>query len=110
MDILDLLQAKATGNANSAAIKKELGAQLSFHSGTNDRGLFHPDRSAPRINTLKPLAAFAQGGGHLLHNIPADMPAANGPAFSAVGREFGSNSSEEQIEETFEREQYANPL
>jgi uroporphyrinogen decarboxylase len=93
VDILHPVQPNAAGNGDTQKIKKEFGARLSFHGGTNNQGLFHGEQRAMEIDTLRRLDAFAPGGGYIFssgHNVQANMSPQNLTAFFAVAREYGS--------------------
>jgi len=93
VDILHPVQPNAAQNGDSARIKREFGARLSFHGGTNNQGLFHGEAAAMEIDTLERLKALAPGGGYIFssgHNIQANMSPANLLAFFEIARRFGA--------------------
>jgi uroporphyrinogen decarboxylase len=93
VDVLHPLQPNAAENGDSARIKREFGARLSFHGGTNNQGLFHGDASAMEIDTLERLRALAPGGGYIFssgHNVQANMSADNLLAFFGIAEQYGA--------------------
>ena len=93
VDVLHPVQPNAKDNGDSARIKREFGARLGFHGGTNNQGLFHGERAAIEIDTLQRLSALAPGGGYIFssgHNIQANMSPENLLAFFRVAAEYGT--------------------
>jgi uroporphyrinogen decarboxylase len=93
VDILHPLQPNAADNGDSARIKAEFGAKLSFHGGTNNQGLFHTGGAAMEIDTLQRLKSLAPGGGYIFssgHNVQANMSPLSLLAFFAIARDYGA--------------------
>ncbi len=93
VDVLHPLQPNARDNGDSARIKREFGARLGFHGGTNNQGLFHADPVAMQIDTLQRLKALAPGGGYIFssgHNVQANMSPESLLAFFQVAADFGA--------------------
>ena len=91
VDIVHPIQPNAKGN-DTERLKKEFGARLCFHGGTNNQGVFHEDIHSLTIDTLKRIKDLASGGGYIFssgHNIQANMSPENIIRLFELGREFG---------------------
>lgn len=91
VDIVHPIQPNAKGN-DTERLKKEFGAKLCFHGGTNNQGVFHEDIHILTIDTLKRIKDLAPGGGYIFssgHNIQANMSPENIIRLFELGREFG---------------------
>jgi len=106
VDIVHPIQANAKGN-DTEKLKKEFGAKICFHGGTNNQGVFHKDIHILTIDTLKRIKDLAPGGGYIFssgHNIQANMLPENIIKLFELGREFGKypiniGNIEKRIEE-----------
>jgi uroporphyrinogen decarboxylase len=91
VDIVRPIQPNAKGN-DTERLKKEFGAKLCFHGGTNNQGVFHEDIHILTIDTLKRIKDLAPGGGYIFssgHNIQANMSPENIIRLFELRREFG---------------------
>ncbi len=106
VDIVHPIQPNAKGN-DTEKLKKEFGAKICFHGGTNNQGVFHKDIHILTIDTLKRIKDLAPGGGCIFssgHNIQVNMLPENIIKLFELGREFGKypiniGNIEKRIEE-----------
>lgn len=92
VDVIHPVQVAAR-DMDSAKLKKEFGARLSFWGGVDTQHVLPKGTPAEVKEEVKRrLRDFTPGGGYILaavHNIQADVPVANILALYEAGKEFG---------------------
>jgi uroporphyrinogen decarboxylase len=92
IQVLDPVQPRAA-DMESAALKRDFGAQLTFHGGVDIQEVLPfgtPEEVEAEVR--RRLRAFAPGGGYILapaHNVQADVPPANVVAMCRAARHYG---------------------
>lgn len=92
VDIIHPLQPSAKDMDDSEKIKREFGARLVFHGGTDNQGLFHLDRELVVADAKRRIKALAPGGGYIFssgHNLQANCSPKNILALFDTAYEFG---------------------
>jgi len=93
VDIVQPLQANATGNEDPARLKKMFGDRMVFHGNTNNQGVFHKSKNEVIADVLYRIRYLAPGGGYIFssgHNIQANMPPENILALFDTAKEYGT--------------------
>jgi len=107
VDILHPIQPSASGNEDTAKIKREFGDRICFHGGTNNQSLFHGNLIDLQVDTLERIKDLAPGGGYIFssgHNIQANCPPENIIGLFDVAKRFGKYPIDfEMVDKEIER-------
>lgn len=92
VDIIQPVQANASGNEDAARLKREYGGKIMFHGNTNNQGVFHRSKEEVEADALYRIRHLAPGGGYIFssgHNIQGNMPAENILTLFNIAKEYG---------------------
>ncbi len=113
VDIVQPIQANASGNEDAERLKGDFGRRIVFHGNTNNQGVFHKRKDEVIADALYRIRWLAPGGGYIFssgHNIQANMPPQNILALFDTAKEYGKYPiDKERIDEELERLRNSNP-
>ena len=93
VDIIQPVQANATGNEDAERLKRDYGNRIVFHGNTNNQGVFHKTKEEVMADALYRIRELAPGGGYIFssgHNIQANMPPENILTLFNTAKEYGT--------------------
>jgi len=92
VDIIQPLQANASGNEDAERLKRDFGRRIVFHGNTNNQGVFHKSKDDVIADALYRIRWLSPGGGYIFssgHNIQANMPPENILTLFDTAKEYG---------------------